>query len=32
MKNLHKHTVTRLLVAAGSMSTIVMIVGAGHKF
>lgn len=32
MKNLRTSAVTRLLVAAGSMTTIVLVVGAGHKF
>lgn len=32
MKNLRTNTVTRLLVAAGSLTTIVVVAGAGHKF
>lgn len=32
MKNLRTHAVTRLLVAAGSMTTLVLVAGAGHKF
>jgi pheromone shutdown protein TraB len=32
MKTLRSLAVTRLLVAAGSMTTVVVVVGAGHKF
>lgn len=32
MKNLRTNAVTRLLAVAGSLTTLVVVVGAGHKF
>ncbi len=32
IKSIRRHALTRLLVGAGSVTTVVLVVGAGHKF